>query len=51
MKKQNNENQENVVKKHKNTDKGQVFVKVMAGFLALLMVAGTVISVVYALMG
>ena len=31
-------------------DKGQVFVKIMAGILALLMVAGTGITLVYALM-
>lgn len=30
-------------------DKGQIFVKVMAGFLALLMVVGTVSSLIYAL--
>lgn len=30
-------------------DKGQVFVKIMAGILALLMLAGTVITLVYAL--
>ncbi len=35
-------------KKHKY-DKGQIFVKVMAGVLALLMVVGTVASLVYAL--
>lgn len=32
-------------------DKGQVFVKIMAGVLALLMVAGTGITLVYALIG
>lgn len=31
-------------------DKGQVFVKVMAGILAVLMLAGTGITLVYALM-
>ena len=31
-------------------DKGQIFVKIMAGILALLMVAGTGITLVYALM-
>ena len=31
-------------------DKGQVFVKIMAGILALLMVAGTGASLVFALM-
>ena len=30
-------------------DKGQVFVKIMAGVLAVLMLAGTVITLVYAL--
>ncbi len=35
----------------KQYDKGQVFVKIMAGFLAMLMVAGTGITLVYALMG
>lgn len=33
-----------------NYDKGQVFVKIMAGVLALLMLAGTGITLVYALM-
>ncbi len=38
-------------KEHKvNHDKGQIFVKIMAGVLALLMVAGTGITLVYALM-
>lgn len=32
-------------------DKGQVFVKIMAGVLALLMVSGTAVTLVYALMG
>lgn len=36
-------------KVHKNTDKGAIFVKIMAGVLALLMVGGTTISLVYAL--
>lgn len=31
-------------------DKGQVFVKIMAGILAVLMVAGTGITLIYALM-
>ena len=44
MKKQ----KEKIVKNH-NYDKGQIFVKVMAGFLALLMVVGTVASLIYAL--
>jgi hypothetical protein len=33
----------------KQYDKGEVFVKIMAGFLALLMVAGTGVTLVYAL--
>lgn len=45
MKKKQNEK---VVKKQKY-DKGQIFVKVMAGFLALLMVVGTVSTLIYAL--
>ena len=36
-----NKKQEKIEKKHKR-DKGQIFVKVMAGFLALLMVSLTV---------
>ncbi len=35
----------------RQVDKGQIFVKIMAGVLALLMVAGTGITLVYALMG
>lgn len=38
-------------KAHKNYDKGQIFVKVMAGFLALLMVVATGASLIYAIMG
>ena len=37
--------------KNKNHDRGQIFVKIMAGVLALLMVAGTGITLVYALIG
>ena len=37
-----------IEKKHKY-DKGQIFVKVMAGVLALLMLVGTVATLVYAL--
>lgn len=46
MKKQKIENQP---KKHKNTDKGTVFVRIMAAILAILMVGGTSISFIYAL--
>lgn len=35
----------------KQYDKGQVFVKIMAGILALLMMGGTTITLIYALMG
>ena len=38
-------------KEQKKYDRGQVFVKIMAGCLAVLMVAGTGITLVYALMG
>lgn len=38
-------------KEHKsNVDKGKIFVKIMAGILAVLMLAGTGITLVYALM-
>ena len=36
-------------KKQKNYDKGQIFVKIMAGILAIMMVAGTAVSLIYAL--
>lgn len=32
-------------------DKGQVFVKIMAGILTVLMLAGTGVTLIYALMG
>ena len=38
-------------KQHNKNDKGQIFVKVMVGFLALLMVVGTITPVIYALIG
>ena len=38
-------------KNQKKYDKGQVFVKVMAGFLAILMVMATCGTLIYALMG
>lgn len=37
------------VKTHKNADKGAVFVKIMAGVLAVLMIGGTSVSFIYAL--
>ena len=51
MKKNKKENIENVEKVHKKMDAGQIFVKIMAGILAILMVGGTAISLVYALRG
>ncbi len=48
MKKNKQKNLE--VKKHKY-DKGQIFVKVMAGILALLMVSATAGTLVFALIG
>lgn len=51
MKKNKKDNIENVEKVHKKMDAGQVFVKIMAGILAILMVGGTAISLVYALRG
>ena len=45
-------NQEKTEKKekHNNQDKGQIFVNVMAGILGILMVGGTAMTLVYALM-
>ena len=42
--------QQEKIKKNKNYDKGQIFVKVMAGFLALLMIVATSSTLIYALM-
>lgn len=47
MKKQKTEAE----KKQKHYDKGQIFVKVMAGILALLMIVATSSTLIYALMG
>lgn len=44
-----NENQKE--KKHRKYDKGQVFVKVMAGALALLMLVATSATLVFAILG
>lgn len=38
-----------VIKKNKSYDKGRIFVKVMAGILAILMMAGTVMTLVFSL--
>ncbi len=37
------------VEKKQKYDKGQIFVKVMAGFLALLMLVGTISTLIFAL--
>ena len=49
MKKMKNK-QQNKEKPKKQNYKGEIFVKIMAGILAVLMVAGTGITLVYALM-
>lgn len=41
---------EETVKKNRNHDKGQIFIKVMAGFLAVLMLVGTGGTLIFALM-
>ena len=46
MKKENKEK----VKKTKNYDKGQIFVKVMAGILAILMLVAAASTLLYSLM-
>ena len=47
MKKKEKKEQE----KNKYHDKSQIFVKIMAAVLAILMVAGTGVTLVYALVG
>ena len=47
--KKNVENIENKVNK-KNRERGEIFIKIMAGILALLMLVGTSASFIYALM-
>ena len=42
--------QQDKIKKVKKYDKGQIFVKVMAGILALLMVIATASTLIYSLM-
>ena len=41
--------QQEKVKKTKNYDKGQIFVKVMAGILAILMLSATIGTLLFAL--
>lgn len=51
MKKENKEKkQQEKVKKTKHYDKGQIFVKVMAGVLAILMILATASTLIYSLM-
>ena len=51
MKKNDVKNKKIKNKEQRHYVKGQIFVKVMAAFLALLMVGGTGITLIYALMG
>ena len=51
MKKNDIKNKKVKNKEQRHYDKGQIFVKVMAAFLAVLMVGGTGITLIYALMG
>lgn len=44
-------NKEEKTKKRHNYDKGQMFVKIMAGFLALLMILATGGTLIYSLLG
>lgn len=46
--KNNNENEEKKVNK-KSRERGEIFVKIMAGLLAFLMIVGTGASFIYAL--
>lgn len=48
-KKDNNENKEVLKNKHRY-DRGQIFVKIMAGVLAILMLVATSSSLIYSLM-
>ena len=50
MKKTNKKEKVQEKKQHNKYDKGQIFVKVTAGLLAILMLGGTAITLVYALM-
>ena len=40
-----------ILKEQRKYDKGQIFIKIMAGFLALLMVVATGGTLIYALIG
>ena len=42
--------QQEKVKKTKNYDKGQIFVKIMAGILAILMIVAAASTLIYSLM-
>ena len=50
MKMKKEKKQQEQVKKVKKYDKGQIFVKVMAGFLAILMILATASTLIYSLM-
>lgn len=47
--KKKEEKRNTINKKQRNYDKGQIFVKIMAGFLAFLMVIATSGTLIYAL--
>ena len=49
MKKNKQNKQKNVVEKKHKYDKGQIFIKVMAGILAILMLSATIGTLLYAL--
>lgn len=38
-------------KVHRKMDRGEIFVKIMAGILAIFMIAGTGISLIYGIIG
>ena len=50
MKKEKKKKQQEKVKKTRHYDKGQIFVKVMAGILAILMLLATASTLIYSLM-
>lgn len=44
-----NKEEKNIIKEKRKFDKGQVFVKIMAGILAVLMVMSVAASLIYSL--
>lgn len=43
------ENKANKVKVHKTADKGAIFTKILAGLIAVIMIGGTAVSLIYPL--